>query len=214
MTEGGGVLGDQATVSTFLLVLDLAGTFVFALSGAMAGVRYKLDLFGVLVVSVVAATAGGIIRDVLIGATPPAAIDDWRYIVVSCVAGLLAFRWHPIIDRLQHPVLVFDGAGLALFAVTGTSKALAFQLDPVGAMLLGVLTGTGGGALRDILVARPPTVLRSELYAVTALAGAAIVVSGDLLDLPSRPVALAGAALCFGLRIAAIRRGWELPSAR
>lgn len=201
-------------MSTFLLVLDLAGTFVFAISGAMAGVRYKLDLFGVLVVSVVAATAGGIFRDVLLGAVPPAAINDWRYIVVSCVAGLIVFRWHPLIDTLHNPVLVFDGAGLALFAVTGTSKALTFDLDPVGAVLLGILTGTGGGAMRDILVAKPPTVLRSELYAVTALAGAVIVVTGNLLDLPSRPVALVGAAICFGLRLAAIRRGWELPSPR
>jgi uncharacterized membrane protein YeiH len=201
-------------VTTFLLVLDLAGTFVFALSGAMAGVRFKLDLFGVLVVSIVAATAGGILRDVLIGAVPPAAINDWRYIVVSSAAGLMAFRWHRLIEKLQHPVLIFDGAGLALFAVTGTSKALAFDLDPVGAILLGVLTATGGGALRDILVARPPTVLRSELYAVTAMAAAIVVVGGDLLGLPDRPVALAGAVLCFGLRLAAIRRGWELPSAR
>lgn len=208
------MLGDQASVSTFLLALDLAGTFVFALSGAMAGVKYRLDLFGVLVVSVVAATAGGVLRDVLIGAVPPVAINDWRYIVVSCVAGLIAFRWHPLINRLHNPVLVFDGAGLALFAVTGASKALAFQLDPIGAVLLGVLTGTGGGIVRDMLVAKPPTVLRSELYAVTALAGAAVVVIGDLLELPSTPVALAGAALCFGLRLAAIRRGWELPFAR
>jgi uncharacterized membrane protein YeiH len=201
-------------VTTYLLVLDLAGTFVFALSGAMAGVRFKLDLFGVLVVSLVAATAGGILRDVLIGAVPPAAINDWRYITVSAVAGLMVFRWHRLIAKLQHPVLVFDGAGLALFAVTGTSKALAFGLDPVGAILLGVLSGIGGGALRDILVAKPPTVLRSELYAVTAMAAAIVVVGGDLLNLPPRPVALAGAIICFGLRLAAIRRGWELPSAR
>ncbi|HEX5165778.1 MAG TPA: trimeric intracellular cation channel family protein [Thermomicrobiales bacterium] len=208
------MLESQETIGTFLLVLDLAGTFVFALSGGMAGVRFRLDLFGVLVVSVVAAMAGGIIRDVLIGALPPAAINDWRYVVVSCVAGLIAFRWHALIAKLQHPVLIFDGAGLALFAVTGTSKALAFQLDPLGAILLGVLTATGGGALRDVLVARPPVVLRSEIYAVTALAGAVVVAGGDRLDLSSRPVALAGAALCFGLRLAAIRRGWELPSAR
>lgn len=201
-------------MTTYLLVLDLAGTFVFALSGAMAGVRFKLDLFGVLVVSLVAATAGGILRDVLIGAVPPAAINDWRYITVSAVAGLMAFRWHRLIAKLQHPVLIFDGAGLALFAVTGTSKALALGLDPVGAILLGVLSGIGGGALRDILVAQQPAVLRSELYAVTAMAAAIVVVGGDLLNLPRSPVALAGAALCFGLRIAAIRRGWELPSAR
>lgn len=201
-------------MSTFMLVLDLAGTFVFAISGAMAGVRFRLDLFGVMVVSLVAATAGGILRDVLIGAVPPAAIDDWRYIVVSSAAGLVAFRWHGVIERLQQPVLVFDGAGLALFAVVGTTKALAVDVDPVGAIVLGVLSGTGGGALRDILVAKPPTVLRSELYAVTAMAAAAVVVAGDLLALPPRPVALIGAALCFALRLAAIRRGWELPYPR
>jgi uncharacterized membrane protein YeiH len=201
-------------LSTFLLVLDLAGTFVFAISGAMAGVRYRLDLFGVMVVSLVAATAGGILRDVLIGAVPPAAINDWRYIVISTAAGLLAFRWHSLIERLEQPVLVFDGAGLALFAVVGTTKALNFDVDPVGAILLGILSGTGGGALRDILVARPPAILRSELYAVTAMAAAIVVVSGDLLALPPRPVALIGAALCFALRLAAIRRGWELPYPR
>lgn len=205
---------DPLAMGRFLLVLDLAGTFVFALSGGMAGVRFKLDLFGILVVSVVAATAGGILRDVLIGAVPPAAINDWRYIAVSCVAGLITFRWHALIAKVQHPVQIFDGAGLALFAVTGTSKALAFNLDPVGAILLGVLTGAGGGIVRDILVARPPTVLRSELYAVAALVGATVIVAGDQLGFPSRPVALVGAALCFGLRLAAIRRGWELPSPR
>ncbi len=208
------MLDDQTTVSTFLLLLDLAGTFVFAISGGMAGVRFKLDLFGILVVSIVAATAGGVLRDVLIGAIPPAAINDWRYIVVSCVAGLIVFRWHHVIEILQHPVLIFDGAGLALFAVSGTSKALTFNVDPIGAILLGVLTGTGGGIMRDILVSRPPTVLRSELYAVTALAGAAVVVCGDLVELPPRIVALTGASLCFGLRLAAIHRGWELPFAR
>ncbi len=185
-------------------MLDLAGTFVFAISGAMAGVRFKLDLFGILVVSVVAASAGGIIRDVLIGAIPPAAIDDWRYIVVACLAGLIAFRWHPFIDRLSSPVLFFDGAGLALFAVTGTAKAITFGVDPIGAVMLGVLTGTGGGAMRDILVGLTPKVLRSELYAVAALAGSVVVVGGDQLDLPSSAVALTGATLCFGLRIAAI----------
>ena len=201
-------------MTTFLLVLDLAGTFVFAISGAMAGVRFRLDLFGVMVVSLVAATAGGIFRDVLIGAVPPNAINDWRYIVVSVAAGLVAFRWHTAIERLRQPVLIFDGAGLALFAVTGTARALNYDVEPVGAILLGVLSGVGGGALRDILVAKPPTVLRSELYAVTAMAAAVVVVSGDLLELPPRPVALIGAGVCFALRLAAIKRGWELPSPR
>ena len=201
-------------MNELLLVLDLAGTFVFALSGAMAGVKLRLDLFGILVLSFAAATAGGITRDVLIGAVPPAAIDDWRYTVISLFAGLLAFGWHSTISRLWSPVLIFDAAGLGLFAVSGALKALDFSLNPVAAVLLGGLTGIGGGMVRDVLVAESPTVLRAELYAVAALAGASVVVIGSLLQLPSTPVAIAGAAVCFGLRLGAIWHGWRLPGAR
>lgn len=198
---------------TYLLVLDLCGTFVFALSGAVAGVRNRLDLFGVLVLSFVAANVGGITRDVLLGATPPAAIDDWRYLGVSLFAGLITFYRFSLTSRFRSPVQVFDAAGLALFAVSGASKALAYHLHPVAAVLLGALTGIGGGMARDVLIARVPTVLRAELYAVAALAGAAVVVIGGRLGLPSAATTVAGAALCFGLRVVAIRRGWQLPTA-
>jgi len=197
-----------------VLVLDLAGTFVFALSGAMAGVRRRLDLFGVFVLSFAAANSGGIARDILIGATPPAAIRDWRYLAASLAAGLITFLWSPLIERLRTPVRAFDAAGLALFAVAGAQKALAFGLDPVMAALLGMLTGIGGGMARDILLADVPMVLRADLYAVAALAGAIIVVTGAELGLPSTPVAIAAAASCFGLRMMAVRRGWQLPTAR
>ena len=200
-------------MGTLILALDLFGTFVFALSGAMVGVRRRLDLFGVLVLSFAAGTAGGITRDLLIGAVPPASIADWRYIVVPAFVGLAAFWWHPMIRRLESLVLVFDAAGLSLFAVSGALKALAFELNPVAAVLLGMLTGIGGGMVRDVLVAEIPTVLRAEVYAVAALAGATVVVGGELLHVPSTPVAIVGAALCFGLRLAAIRRGWGLPVA-
>jgi uncharacterized membrane protein YeiH len=201
-------------VETLVLALDLFGTFVFALSGAMAGVRHRLDLFGVLVLSYAAATAGGITRDLLIGAVPPASVADWRYIVVPVIAGLATFRWHPLLLRWQSPVVVFDAAGLALFAVAGALKALAFGLNPLAAVLLGMLTGIGGGMVRDLLVAEVPTVLHAELYAVAALVGAAVVIGGQLLRLPPTPVAIGGAVLCFGLRLVAIRRGWGLPVAR
>jgi uncharacterized membrane protein YeiH len=204
----------ETTVQSLVLALDLFGTFVFALSGAMAGIRHRLDLFGVLVLSVAAATAGGITRDLLLGAIPPASIADWRYIVVPVLAGLATFRWHPMIRRMQSPVLVFDAAGLSVFAVSGALKALAFGLNPVAAVLLGMLTGIGGGMVRDVLVTEVPTVLHAEVYAVAALAGAALVVVGHLLYLPSTPVAIVGAAVCLGLRLGAIRRGWELPVAR
>lgn len=201
-------------MGTLLLVLDLVGTFVFALSGATAGVKNRLDLFGVLVLSFAAGNAGGITRDLLIGAVPPAAISDWRYLAVSLFAGIVTF-WQPsVIDRLNSPVLLFDAAGLGLFAVSGTQKALAFGLHPVLAALLGMLTGIGGGMTRDVLLAEIPTVLRADLYAVAALAGAAVVVIGAAVRLPPTAVTIAGALLCFGLRFMAIHRGWHLPIAR
>ena len=201
-------------VDTFLLVFDLVGTFVFAISGATLGVRKHLDLFGVLVLSFAAAASGGIARDVLIGATPPAALTTWHYVATACAAGLLTFYRYHDIERLRNPVQLFDAAGLGLFAVSGTVKALAFGLGPVPATLLGMLTGIGGGIARDILVARTPVVLQSDLYAVAALAGAALVVLGDWWQLPGAFVVTAGALLVFGLRFMAIRHGWTLPVAQ
>jgi uncharacterized membrane protein YeiH len=206
----------KAYAAGTLLVLDLIGTFVFALSGAVAGVKERLDLFGVIVLSFAAASAGGIMRDVLIGAVPPAAISDWRYLGASLLAGLVIFFRYPVSGRLHklgNLVLIFDGAGLAVFAVVGTQKALGYGLSPMMAALLGMLTGIGGGMLRDVLLAQVPTVLRSELYAVAALAGATVVVVGHELNFPPTTIAIAGAVLCFGIRIIAIRRGWRLPVA-
>lgn len=199
---------------TIVLILDLCGTFVFALSGAMAGVKHRLDLFGVLVLAFTAANVGGIIRDLLIGAVPPPGISDWRYIAVPILAGVATFQWGWVIDRLRSPVQIFDAAGLALFAVSGSLKALAFQLDPVPAVLLGMLTGIGGGVVRDVLVAEVPVVFRGDVYAVAALAGAIVVVVGRSMGVPSATIAIVGAAVCFGLRFMAIRRGWRLPIAR
>jgi uncharacterized membrane protein YeiH len=202
----------NAAINTLVLALDLVGTFVFALSGALAGVKRRLDFFGIMALSFAAANSGGITRDLLIGAVPPAAISDWRYLAASLVAGALTFFWHPAIERLHSAVLVFDGAGLALFAVAGTEKALAFGLNPVMAALLGMLTGIGGGIVRDVLLIEVPTVLRSEIYAIAALAGAAVVVIGHVLVLPSAIAALAGAVLCFGIRMLAISHSWNLPA--
>ena len=197
--------------SAFVTLLDFIGTFAFAISGGLVAVRHRLDLFGVLVLSFAAATAGGIVRDVLLGATPPTSIVDWRYFAVSMLAGLLTFYRHAQVERMRNPVQLFDAVGLALFAVLGADKALAAGLGPVGAVMLGVLTGIGGGITRDVLVAEIPHVLRRELYAVAALAGATVVVAGDAFGLPSVPVAVAGAVLCFSVRWLAIRRGWRLP---
>lgn len=202
------------TISTLVLVLDLCGTFVFALSGAMAGVKHRLDLFGILVLSFAAANSGGIMRDLLIGAVPPPGIADWRYIAVPIVAGLATFRWRGVVDRVRNSVQIFDAAGLGLFAVSGAQKALDFHMGAVTATLLGMLTGIGGGMVRDVLSAEIPSVLRGDVYALAALAGAAVVVGGRVVQLPSAAVTIVGAVLCFGLRFMAIRGGWQLPVAR
>lgn len=200
-------------MDTLLLILDLVGTFVFAISGAVAGVRKRLDLFGVLVLSFAAGNAGGIARDLLIGAIPPGGIKDWRYLAVSVLAGTFVFVWPTCSDRLRNPVQLFDAAGLGLFAVAGAQKALSFGLNPLTAALLGMLTGIGGGMTRDVLLAEIPTVLRADLYALAALAGASVVVLGAASRLPSPALTIAGALLCFGIRFMAIRRRWHLPVA-
>jgi len=201
-------------MSLLVLVLDLVGTFVFAISGASAGVSRQLDLFGALVLSFVAGNIGGVTRDVLIGSVPPAAISDWRYLAVSLLAGVITFYWPSAVEKLSRTVLVFDAAGLALFAVSGAQKALAFGLNPVMAALLGMLTGIGGGMARDILTGQIPNVLRGDIYAVAALAGAAVVVIGQFLHITPTISTTIGALLCFGLRLIAIQRGWQLPVAR
>jgi uncharacterized membrane protein YeiH len=210
MTEHEAALEIQRTL---VLVLDLCGTFAFALSGAMAGVRRRLDVFGVLVLAFAASTFGGITRDLFIGATPPAAVADWRYLAVAVSAGLLTFYWTELVEKLRFPVRLMDALGLAFFAVAGTQKALAFGMSPPMAALLGMVTGIGGGIARDVLLAEIPSVLRSELYALAALAGASVVVAANLLELPYVASALVGGAVCFGLRFVAMRRGWRLPRA-
>jgi uncharacterized membrane protein YeiH len=193
--------------------LDLAATFVFAVSGAVQGVRHRLDLFGVAVVAYAAAVTGGITRDLLIGAIPPVAIADWRYVAVATLAGVAGFFAYTALDRLKHAVQLFDALGLCLFAVIGTQKALAYGLEPVMAAILGMITCIGGGVMRDLLTLQVPLVLRAELYAVAALAGAGTVAAGEWLRAPPLAVALAGAGLCLFLRLMSIYRGWRLPIA-
>lgn len=197
-----------------LLALDLIGIFVFALAGGLAGVRKGLDLFGVLVIAVSTALSGGILRDLLIGAVPPASFQDWRYVGAALLAGFVTFAWHPLIERLRMPVRVLDAAGLGLFAVAGTQRALDFGLSPMMSALLGMLTGIGGGVVRDLLLTRVPEVLVGEIYALAALAAAVLVVVGDWLQWPSVPTGIVAAILCFVLRVLALYYNWHMPRAR
>lgn len=205
---------EEHMIHILLAVLDLGGTFVFAISGGVAAVRHRLDIFGVMVLAFAAGNAGGITRDLLIGAVPPAAIANLGYVGVSIIAGLVVFFWNPIITKLDHPVQWFDAIGLAFFAVAGAEKALVHGLNPVMAALLGMLTGIGGGMLRDVLVREIPVVLRADLYALAALAGAGVVVGGHVLHVSPIATTIFGGLLCFALRYGAIRHGWHLPTAR
>jgi uncharacterized membrane protein YeiH len=195
---------------TLLLVLNLAGTFVFGLSGGLAGVQKRLDAFGVVVLAVVVGLAGGITRDLLIG-VPPQTFRDWRYLAVAAGAGLVTFVAHAALRRLERPVLVLDAAGLALFCVTGASTALDHRVGTVEAIVLGAITGVGGGVLRDVLVREIPVVLRAGLYAIPALVGAGIVAVAAKSGTHDLAVPLAGAAVCFLIRLAGIYFDLNVP---
>lgn len=195
-----------------IVVLNLAGTFVFGLSGGLAAVRARLDLLGVVVLAAVVALAGGITRDVLIG-TPPATVRDGRYLAAAAAAGLVCFLAGGLLERIERGVLVFDALGLSLFAVTGATKALQFGLGPAQAVLLGTITGVGGGVLRDVLLRQVPTVLREGLYAVPALLGATVLVAGHQAGSASRWFPVVGVVLCFAVRLVGLRYGIRLPQA-
>ncbi|MFJ2987617.1 trimeric intracellular cation channel family protein [Collimonas sp. NPDC087041] len=199
---------------TVVLAADLAGTLVFAIEGALSAMRSNLDLLGVMVISFIAALGGGVIRDLLIGATPPNAIRDWRYPVLTFCAGILTFVFHSTFQALPPTlIMVLDAAGLALFAVAGVEKATQFGIRPFVAMLMGTVTGVGGGVVRDILLSRVPAVLQVDIYATAAFFGAFVVVVGRRFGLSAGAAALVGGIACFSLRVVAATHGWHLPRA-
>jgi uncharacterized membrane protein YeiH len=197
---------------TLLLVLNLAGTFVFGLSGGLAGVRARLDIFGIAVLAVVVGLAGGITRDLLIG-IPPQTFRDWRYLAVAAAAGAVTFAAHAVLTRLERPILILDAGGLALFCVTGASTALDHHVGAVSAIVLGAITGFGGGVLRDILLRDIPVVLRTGLYAIPALTGAAILVIAAQAGTRSLAVPIIAAAVCFIVRVLGIYFDVNVPKA-
>lgn len=192
-------------------LVDLAGTFAFAISGATAARREGLDLFGILVIAYVTACGGGIARDLCIGAVPPAGLSEWRYLLTAVVAALATIVAYRQVERLDHPVRLFDAMGLGLFAVYGAHKALAFGHNAEVAILLGMVTAVGGGMARDMLLARVSVVLQKEIYALAALAGAALAVVGEYLRWPAVWATWLPILFCFGLRFASLHYHWNLP---
>jgi uncharacterized membrane protein YeiH len=198
-----------------LLGLDLAGTFAFALNGALTAVRAAhLDIVGVITLGIITAVGGGIIRDVLLGALPPATFVDWRYLAVAVGGGLIAFLFSRWLTRFASTIDVLDAAGLSLFAVTGAGKALELGVGPAQAIILGAVTGVGGGTVRVVLIRQVPNVLSSGLYAIPALVGAALLVAADSASLQyvlGVPVALGAAAVCFLIRMIGLHFGIDAP---
>jgi uncharacterized membrane protein YeiH len=202
----------MTTEPPLLVVLDLIGTFVFGLNGALTAVRAtRLDVVGVVTLGMITAMGGGIIRDVLIGDVPPATLRDWRYLALAAGGGLLAFALSHWLHRLEMPINVLDAVGLSVFAVIGASKAAAFGLGVWPAIILGTITGVGGGTIRDSLLGRVPSVLRSELYAIPALAAAAVTVAAIQMGVYGLAAALSAAAVCFVIRMLGVAFGLNAP---
>jgi uncharacterized membrane protein YeiH len=191
--------------------LDLAGTFAFALSGAVAARERGLDWFGILVIAFTVACGGGVVRDLCIGAIPPAGLADWRYLAAAVLAAALTTASQRLVERLAHPVVLFDTLGLGLFAVTGAQKALLAGSNAEVAVLMGMVTAVGGGVARDVLLNRVPVILQREIYASAALVGAAVATFGDLLGLGSPVLTWCAVAVCFALRMLSLRFSWHLP---
>ena len=203
----------MSTESSLFLALDLAGTFAFALNGALTALRVaKLDVVGVVTLGMITALGGGIIRDIFHDSLPPATFSDWRYLTVAAIGSLIAFAFGRRLDRLAGPILVLDAAGLSLFAVSGASKALDFGVGLGQAVILGAVTGVGGGTIRDVLIGRIPVVLRSELYAIPALAGALVVAITGRFGVYGVSAAAGGALLCFAIRMIGVRFQLNAPS--
>lgn len=202
----------RPNTTSLLLAVDFAGTLVFAVEGAMAAARGHLDLLGALVLAFATALGGGIIRDVLIGANPPNAIRDWRYGAIAFAGAAVVFLFAGPVRDIPHMLLLtLDAAGLSLFCVAGAEKALEYNIHPFIAILMGGITGVGGGTIRDVLLAQVPTVLRADVYATAALTGAAMVVVARRVKLPDSIAAVAGLIVCFMLRMVSLWRHWNLP---
>jgi uncharacterized membrane protein YeiH len=202
------------STETLLLVLDIVGIAVFAVSGALAAVDKKLDIFGVIFLAVGTALGGGFIRDALLGATPAAALTDWRYLATPAIAGLIVFYVHPSVARWSRLFLLVDAAGLGLFAVAGTRKAIDFGVGPLGSSAIGILTAIGGGIIRDILVREIPDVLHRDIYATAALLATVVVVVGDRFSLNDVAVAVVAICMAFSLRVVSRWKNWAAPTAR
>ncbi len=195
-----------------LFAADLAGTLLFAIEGATTAITGNLDLLGLIVLACATALGGGILRDLLMGDVPPASLRDWRYFAVAFAGAISVFFLNQFMQAIPPTlIMVLDAAGLAFFAIAGTEKALNFKMHPFIAVLMGTITGVGGGTIRDLFLARVPRVLQADVYATAALIGSACMVVGLKLKLSPVQAATVGGAICFLLRVVSVWMHWNLP---
>jgi uncharacterized membrane protein YeiH len=211
---GNDSLATTLSAEHLLFAVDIAGTFVFAVEGAMAAVNGNLDLIGVMTLAFSTALGGGIVRDVLLGALPPASLRDWRYPSIVLTTAVLVFFLHWWVRAVPgEAIQVLDAAGLAIFAIAGTQKAMLYKMNPLVAVLLGTITGVGGGTIRDVLLNQVPKVLQFEVYASAAMLGSACMIAATKIKIPAGWAAGLGAFVCFFLRVVSLWRHWNLPRA-
>jgi uncharacterized membrane protein YeiH len=207
-------LAGSISADHLLLAVDIAGTFVFAVEGAMAAVTGNLDLIGVMTLAFSTALGGGIVRDVLLGALPPASLRDWRYPTIVMATAVLVFFLHQLVWTIPgEAIQILDAAGLAIFAIAGTQKAMLYKMNPLVAVLLGTITGVGGGTIRDVLLNQVPKVLQFEIYASAAMLGSVCMIAATKVRFSASWAAGLGAFVCFFLRVISLWRHWNLPRA-
>lgn len=199
---------------SLLYGLDLLGTAAFAASGALAAIKREMDLFGVLMLGLVTACGGGTLRDLLLGDTPPFIFKDESYLYLSAAVALVVFFLNHHLDFIRHPLSYFDAVGLGTFVVIGTGKALEFKLGWFGTVMMGVMTATAGGMIRDLLSAQVPMILQREVYASACLAGGtALYLFHHYTTIPHAWALVISAVLVVIMRLLAIRYNWALPRA-
>ncbi len=195
----------------FILVINYLGTLAFAMSGAMAGIKRDADIIGCVFLALMACSCGGLARDILIGDLPPELLRTVVPLIFAVLTAAFAMFFSEKLEKIKQPIDFFDALGLGLFVVVGANKAIAFGVNPVWCILMGLLTGVGGGVARDIILAQVPTIFRAEIYATPALLGAFVFVFGAIAFPMAAPVfMIIGAALCTGLRLVAMHYGWHI----
>jgi uncharacterized membrane protein YeiH len=187
-------------------LLEVVGVFVGAMSGALAAVRKQFDVFGILVLAWATGLGGGILRDLLIGAVPPVGISEWELVATAVAGGMVMYFFHPRLERARRFIVVLDAGALAVFTVVGTVKGLEYGTTAIAAVLVGVVSGAGGGVLRDLLTGEVPVVLHDrQLYAIPALAGAVSITALWQLDLVGPLAAGLVVLAIFVARVVALR---------